>query len=86
MNTPTREKVLQFARQAWEETGNGWTADAWFDDRVASFERFAVLVAAYEREACAKVCDSEASKWPRPSHGNAAATIAANAIRARGKP
>jgi hypothetical protein len=41
---------------------------------------------AAEREACAKVCDSEAAKWPYPSHGNAAATIAATAIRARVKP
>ena len=36
-----------------------------------------------EREACAQVCDLEAAKWPYPSHGNAAVTMAATAIRAR---
>ena len=36
-----------------------------------------------EREACAQVCDLEAAKWPYPSHGNAAVTVAAAAIRAR---
>ena len=36
-----------------------------------------------EREACAQVCDLEAAKWLYPSHGNAAVTMAAAAIRAR---
>ena len=36
-----------------------------------------------EREACAKACDLEATKWPYPSHANAAVTVAAAAIRAR---
>ena len=36
-----------------------------------------------EREACAQVCDLEAAKWLYPSHGNAAVTVAATAIRAR---
>ena len=36
-----------------------------------------------EREACAQVCDLEAAKWLYPSHGNAAVTMAATAIRAR---
>ena len=36
-----------------------------------------------EREACAQACDLEAAKWLYPSHGNAAVTMAAAAIRAR---
>ena len=36
-----------------------------------------------EREACAQVCDLEAATWPYPSHGNAAVTVVAAAIRAR---
>lgn len=36
-----------------------------------------------EREACAQACDLEAATWPYPSHGNAAVTMAATAIRAR---
>ena len=39
-----------------------------------------------EREACAQVCATEANKWPYPSHGNAALTMAATAIRARCLP
>ena len=39
-----REEVMRLARDAWRETGEGWTADAWFKDRAASFERFAELV------------------------------------------
>lgn len=46
----TRDEVLTLARQAWAETGEGWTASAWFDDRAQSFARFAELVAAAERE------------------------------------
>lgn len=44
----------------------------------AGYERFAALVAAAEREACAKVCDAEASI-------EGIAQCCAAAIRARGK-
>lgn len=48
-----REDIIRMAREA----------DAEHDDvRVTPFlERFAALVAAAEREACAKVCDDETS-------------------------
>lgn len=56
------------------------------DMRVTNLlERFAALVAAAEREECAKVCDANAHSWPYPSHGNAAAKLCAQAIRARGE-
>jgi len=44
-----------------------------------NFARFAALVEAQEREACAKVCEQQLS-----THGWAQACIAASAIRARG--
>ena len=49
-------------------------------------EQFAALVAAHEREACAKVCDDIRNDWK--THGDEMKTYAAeylaNAIRARG--
>lgn len=36
-----------------------------------------------EREACAQVCIEHANKQPYPSHAGAAATVCAEAIRAR---
>ena len=47
-------------------------------------ERFAALVAAAEREACAKVCESEAAKLGQ-SREALAMGICAAAIRARGE-
>lgn len=48
-----------------------------------AIERFAALVAAAEREACAKVCESEAAKLGQ-SREALAIGICAAAIRARG--
>jgi hypothetical protein len=53
----------------------------WWDMDAAALERFATLVAAAEREACAKVCEQEALRWP-PSRDF---TLCAAAIRARGQ-
>ena len=47
---------------------------------VHELERFAALVAAAEREACAKVCDEMASRDTLSNYYK----VAANAIRARG--
>jgi len=47
-------------------------------------ERFAALVAAAEREACAKVCEKEAGELNTVRESLAAVTCAA-AIRARGE-
>ena len=38
------------------EKANGWSPEG-FDKTVEELERFAGLIAAAEREACAKVCD-----------------------------
>jgi hypothetical protein len=70
---------------------NGWSPEG-FDNTVKELERFAELVAAAEREACAKVCDAECN--PTPNEGNITtyqsggyitAEYLAAAIRARGQ-
>ena len=64
---------IELAKQA------GWTV--WFSDdgELEVIERFAKLVAAQEREECAKICDEvgkeSASHWPHRF---------SNMIRARG--
>jgi hypothetical protein len=49
-----KRTIMEMAREAWAEAGEGWVADAWFDDRAKAFEAFAALVRADEREAIAK--------------------------------
>lgn len=61
--------VIEMAR----EIGDDW----WLDD--IDLKRFAELVAAAEREACAKVCESM-------PYRAASAGKAADAIRARSQP
>ena len=61
-------------------------AELWLhsDRKYEAVEKFANLVAAYEREACAKVCeniyegDEGCGDWPTPE-------MCAEAIRARGQ-
>ena len=71
----TRDDIIRIAKQAAEETGT-LTPTEWNDPLL---ERFAALVAAAEREACAKVCDGWVSSGFHP------ATVIAEAIRARGE-
>ena len=71
-----REEVIRMAREAgaYAPTLPIGPHDAMFS--YASLERFAALVAAAEREACAKVCDG----WLHANGNDCAA-----AIRARGE-
>ena len=88
-----RDDIIRMARQAGVKACCGRTdksgkhhptVNALFSTvPVQWLEQFANLVASEEREACAQVCDLEAAKWLYPSHGNAAVTMAATAIRAR---
>ena len=64
-----REEIIRMAREA------GLDPDLW--NYTDAFERFAALVAAHERDACAKVCLEEA-----PSLDG---QLCAAAIRARGE-
>ena len=47
----TRDDIIKMAREA------GLDPDLW--NYTDAFERFAALVAAHEREACAKICDEK---------------------------
>ncbi len=95
----SRDDVLRLAREAGLSVTpprSGQYDGGRLGGDVVSLERFAALVAAAEREACAKVCDGEASRalfsWScdiPSNHGfwNGAEQIAsgcADAIRARG--
>ena len=69
--TMTRDDIIRMAREAeaWDQIDH---------DGIAALERFAALVAAAEREACARVCDG------MDHNGVMIAADCATAIRARG--
>ena len=69
----TQDEIISMAREAGFELGTAWYGNS------KTIERFAALVAAHEREVCAKVCDE--LKW-HSSPLNFAENCAA-AIRAR---
>ncbi len=66
----TRDDIIRMADQAFDES-------SFTDSEVL---RFAALVAAAEREACAKVCDAHVDIWIIPAGPKECAA----AIRARG--
>ena len=70
-----REDVIRMYEKA-----NGWSPEGW-DKTVDELERFANLVAAAEREACAKFIEQEyVRQFDEPWRDNLA-----KAIRARGQ-
>jgi hypothetical protein len=72
-----QEDIVKMARKAGiAKYGLGWTC--W----EGQLEAFAALVAAHEREACAKVCDVLAV---HPEYASDITKVAAQAIRARGE-
>ena len=74
-----REEIIRMAREA------GFDPHDMSDDftcNLVDIERFAALVAAHEREACAKVCDVLAV---HPEYASDITKVAAQAIRARGE-
>jgi hypothetical protein len=90
-----RDELIALARKA----GAFPEASATPEKDVQFLRRFAALVAAHEREECAKVCDAIAGKWldrarehetrrdidpERATTGAMAATFIREAIRARG--
>jgi predicted Zn-dependent protease len=75
----TRDDIIKMAREA------GFDPHDMSDDftcNLEDIERFASLVAAAEREACAKVCDVLAV---HPEYASDITKVAAQAIRARGE-
>jgi len=71
-----REEIIRMAREA------GFNPVSYTGANLKLFERFAALVAAAEREACAKVCDVLAV---HPEYASDITKVAAQAIRARGE-
>jgi predicted DNA-binding protein (UPF0251 family) len=82
-----REDIIRLAREA----GGTDRRTGWWDIHTDDLERFAALVAAHEREACAKVCEVSRSKiWDYHDEAlkETAKTVCDNlaaAIRARGQ-
>ena len=70
-----REDIIRMAREA----GLAYGPD---EKPLGSVTRFAALVAAAEREACAKVCDVLAV---HPEYASDITKVVAQAIRARGE-
>ena len=65
-----REDIIRMAREVGgaDITINGFTT--WVGTQSTEFlERFAALVAAAEREACAKVCEDEAAEFRSQKEG-----------------
>lgn len=94
----THDEIMAMAREAGFRTGqlnlsNGppvpFIAPASGTSCMFELERFAALVAAAEREACAQVCDHYATALDygsSPYTHSRECKQAAAAIRARGKP
>jgi len=80
----TQDEIIKMAKQA-----HGHLTGTWWDMDIAALDRFAKLVAAKEREACAKVCELESGDGPDngccPTFWNEAQEACAAAIRARGE-
>jgi len=84
----TQDDIIRMAREAGGYVAELPNGDAWLlDDAVV--KRFAALVAAHEREACAKVCDDKVNSeyaTGKVDHNEMGWTQAcAIAIRARGE-
>lgn len=74
----TRDEIIEMAREA----------GFWVDERSHQLiVRFAAVVAANEREACVKVCQTKADRWAAVSDDDTANALeaCAVAIRARGQ-
>jgi hypothetical protein len=76
----TKDDIIRMAREANGEPAWDGGVD-WYWDEV---ERFANLVAAAEREACAKVCENLVIE--HPGRADLTAKQCAFAIRERGAP
>ena len=78
-----REEIIRMAREAVRLPEPQTPQEEAIERALAPiFERFAALVAAAEREACAKVCDVLAV---HPEYASDITKVAAQAIRARGE-
>jgi hypothetical protein len=78
----TKEDIIRMAREVGIEFDPRW--GTCYTGNV-QLERFAALVAAHEREACAMEADYEAARWPYAPECRGPCEEIAKAIRARGE-
>ena len=74
-----REDIIRMAREAGVYLAHTELT------LMTGLERFANLVAAHEREECAKLCDEQATDYEESDPWNGCARYLANHIRARGE-
>lgn len=76
----TQDEIIAMAREVWSAGG------MYIGPSIESLAQFAALVAAKEREECAKFCDETYYKFIGPEFGEVRHGIAAcaEAIRSRG--
>lgn len=83
----TRDDIIAMAREAGMERVIDVHKDGTRTIELPHpylLERFAALVAAHEREACAKVCEETTAAWTQHLYNEGCMNCAA-AIRARGE-
>ena len=80
-----RENIIRMAREAGLGDTGVREGFIFFQPGTDGLERFASLVAAHEREACAKVCDAVQKKNEDDGAWMWEARNCAAAIRARGQ-
>lgn len=74
----TQDDIIRIAREVWG-------VDDWKPTQVQRLERFTSLVAAHEREECAKLAESTVCDTHLPTDVKIYGSRAAKAIRARGQ-
>ena len=82
----TREEIIAMAKEAGGYASPRYPENLVMD--VHDLGRFASMVAAKEREACAQVCDASVEEWLRldgSHHELTEAQMLADEIRARGQ-
>jgi hypothetical protein len=77
-----REDIIRMAREAGFKVD--WQHADVAEIKAKRYEHFAALVAAAEREACAKVCEETTAAWTQHLY-NSGCVDCATAIRARGQ-
>ena len=90
-----QDEIIEMAKQAWKDSGEGWVDTAWFNGRAKALEAFAKLVDAkafqngYEKGIAAfneavlkerEACAKQVQSW-----NTAITDQIALAIRARGE-
>ena len=84
----TRDEIIAMAREASQQDGTTPQEKSivLYAAKSARFlERFAELIAATEREACAQVCEERAENPALSNHRRCDADLLAREIRARGE-